>query len=75
MNDILNKVESLFDYTISTPNRKKLSCTAELGLGICFIMLAIGTGLCEPEDNTLIEEHIPDSVIEDDTSTEEMEVE
>lgn len=71
MNDVLNKIESLFDYTISTPNRKKLSCAAELGIGICFIILAIGTGLCGSEDTM----YIVEPITEDDTSTDEMEVE
>lgn len=46
----LETAASIIDYSISTNNRKRILSSIEIGLGLLFIALGVGTALCEVND-------------------------
>ena len=47
--DLYDEARRLIDYSISDKNRKCVISSAEIGIGLFFIVLGIGTAMCEIE--------------------------
>jgi len=54
---LLDNAADLVDYSVSNRNRKRICASLELGIGILFVILGIGTAMCEVEviEHELIE--------------------